>query len=70
MTWQPLVGLLALVYAGFVVYVAATKVPSIWNMRKIEGFKRVLGEKGTVIFFYIWAVLFAIVGILLFTVWS
>lgn len=68
MTWQPLVGLLALIYAAFVVYIAYTKNPKIWNIKKIEAFKKALGEKGTVIFFYIWGAIFAAVGIWLFTV--
>ena len=58
-----LLGILAILYGAFVFYIAITKVPAIWNMKKIEGFKKVLGEKGTVIFFYIWGVAFAAVGI-------
>ena len=71
MAWQPLVALLAFAYAAFVVYIAATKKPEkIWNMGKVQGFVKVLGEKGTVIFFYFWGVAFAVVGVLLLTVWS
>lgn len=62
-----LLGLLAFVYAGFVMFVAFKKPPAIWNMKKIEGFKKVLGERGTVIFFYVWAVLFVVLGAWLFT---
>ncbi len=68
MNWYPLLGLLALAYAVFVSYVAATKKPeSIWNMGKVQGFVKVLGEKGTVIFFFIWGLGFAALGIWLFT---
>lgn len=68
MNWYPLLGLLALIYAGFVFYLGATKKPvAIWNMGKIQMFKKVLGEQGTVIFFYVWAVLFIALGIWLFT---
>jgi len=56
-------GLLAFVYAAFVVIIAIKQPPAIWNMKKIEAFKKVLGEKGTVIFFYIWAVIFVGLGI-------
>ncbi len=56
-------GLLAFVYAAFVVFVALKKPPAIWGMAKIRGFIKVLGEKGTVIFFYIWAVIFVGLGI-------
>ncbi|MCP4361200.1 MAG: hypothetical protein GY796_24595 [Chloroflexi bacterium] len=68
MNWYPLLGLLALAYAAFVIYVAATKKPeSIWNMGKVQGFVKVLGEKGTVIFFFIWGIAFAALGVWLFT---
>jgi len=68
MNWYPLLGLLALAYAALVIYLAATKKPeSLWNMAKIQAFVKVLGEKGTVIFFYIWGLGFAALGIWLFT---
>ncbi len=68
MNWYPLLGLLALAYAAFVIYIAATKKPeSIWNMAKVQGFVKVLGEKGTVIFFFIWGIAFAALGVWLFT---
>ena len=63
MNIYPLLGILAIAYGVFVFYIAMSKMPAIWNMKKIEGFKKVLGEKGTVIFFYIWGVAFAAVGI-------
>jgi len=64
MNWQPLAGLAAFAYAGFVAYIAATKKPeSIWEMGKIKMFRKVLGEQGTVIFFYVWAVIFVGLGI-------
>jgi hypothetical protein len=68
MNWFPLLGLLALAYAGLVLYLAAAKKPVvIWNMAKIQAFVKVLGEKGTVIFFYVWGVIFLGLGIWLFT---
>lgn len=67
MNIYPLLGLLAIAYALFVIYVAVKKPSSIWNMAKIRGFKKVLGKKGTVIFFIIWGILFIGIGIWLFT---
>jgi len=68
MNWYPLLGLLAFAYAGLVVYLAATKKPeALWNMGKIQSFVKVLGEKGTVIFFYVWGVAFTALGVWLFT---
>jgi hypothetical protein len=63
MNWNALLGILALVYAVLVVYIAWKKTPSIWDMGKIKAFRKVLGEKGTVIFFYIWALLAVVLGI-------
>ena len=68
MNWFPLLGLLALAYAGLVVYLGVAQKPAVlWNMGKIQGFVRVLGERGTMIFFVIWGLLFAVLGVWLFT---
>ena len=67
MNWYPLLGLLALAYTVVVVWITLKKPPAIWEMAKIRGFRKVLGEQGTVIFFYVWAVAFAILGVWLFT---
>jgi hypothetical protein len=56
-------GVLAIVYAAAVVIIAIVKPEKIWNMKKIEFFKKVLGDKGTEIFFYIWAVIFLVLGV-------
>jgi len=66
MTWSPLLGILALAYAGLVVFIAAKKPPAMWEMGKIKGFRKVLGEKGTVIFFYVWAALALVLALWLF----
>jgi len=58
-----LLGLLAFVYAAFVIFIAFKQPPKIWNMKKIQGFVKVLGEKGTTIFFYIWALIFVGLGV-------
>lgn len=50
-----------------VVVIAVVKPEKIWNMKKIEFFKKYLGDRGTEIFFYIWAAIFLFLGIWLFT---
>lgn len=67
MNWYPLLGLLALVYAALVVFLAIKKPEKLWKIGKIQAFIKVLGEKGTEIFFYVWALIFLAVGIWLFT---
>lgn len=58
-----LLGLLAILYAIAVVYIAAKKPPKLWEMAKIRMFRKVLGEKGTVIFFYLFALQAVVLGI-------
>ena len=56
-------GILAGLYAAAVVIIAVTKPEKIWNMKKIELFKKVLGDRGTEIFFYFIALIFLVLGI-------
>ncbi|MBK5252729.1 MAG: hypothetical protein JJE29_08885 [Peptostreptococcaceae bacterium] len=58
-----LLGIFLLVYAAIVVVLAVMKPKSIWNMKKIQFFIKYLGEQGTVIFFYAWALLAAVIGL-------
>ena len=50
-----LLGLFLILYAVVVVILAVKKPKSIWEMGKIQWFIKLLGDKGTVIFFYIFA---------------
>ena len=50
-----LLGLFLILYSVVVVVLAIKKPKSIWEMGKIKGFIKLLGEKGTVIFFFVWA---------------
>lgn len=63
MNTMALLGILALVYALVVIVIAFKKPEKIWKMKKIEWFKKALGEKGTVIFFYLWGLGFIALGI-------
>jgi hypothetical protein len=67
MNGYALLGLLAIIYAILVVYIAAKKPPKLWEMAKIRMFRKVLGEQGTVVFFYIFALVFVALGIWLIT---
>lgn len=62
-----LLGILAFVYAGMVFFITIKKPDAIWNMAKIKVFRKALGEKGTVIFFYLWGLLAVVLGIWLVT---
>lgn len=63
MNGMALVGLLMVVYAAFVVFIALKKPPKIWNMAKIKVFIKIMGEKGTVIFFIVFAIIVGAAGI-------
>lgn len=63
----PLLGILAIIYSAVVFILAVKKPPKIWEMGKVKFFRNLLGEKGTVIFFFIWGILFIILGIWLLT---
>lgn len=67
MNGYALLGILAFIYAGFVFFITFKKPPAIWNMAKIRGFRKVLGEKGTVIFFYAFGLLAVALGFWLMT---
>ncbi|MBN2796587.1 MAG: hypothetical protein JXR88_14350 [Clostridia bacterium] len=60
-------GLLFWIYAIAVFYIAIAKPTKIWEMKKIQIFRKLFKEKGTVIFFIIWALVFVGLGIWLFT---
>jgi hypothetical protein len=60
-------GIIAIVYAALVVVIAVTKPGIAWDNIKIRWFRKHLGERGTEIFFYIWAFAFLVLGVWLLT---
>ncbi|NCC78597.1 MAG: hypothetical protein EOM07_03250 [Clostridia bacterium] len=58
-----LLGLLLIAYAAAVIFITVKKPEQIWNMAKIKMFRKLLGEKGTEIFFYLFALAAAGFGI-------
>ena len=58
-------GIILLVYAAFVILITVIKPAPIWRMGKIQAFVKLLGEKGTVIFFLVFALIAAGIGIAL-----
>ncbi|MBE0417112.1 MAG: hypothetical protein IBX63_05060 [Coriobacteriia bacterium] len=49
-------------YGAFVIVISIFKPKSIWQMAKIQGFVKLLGEKGTVVFFIVFAVACLVAG--------
>ncbi|SHH33266.1 hypothetical protein [Clostridium grantii] len=62
-----LLGLFLIIYSGLVVFIAVKKPTKIWEMGKIKFFRKILGEQGTVIFFYGFALIALGFGIWLLT---
>lgn len=60
-------GILAILYAAMVVVLAVLKPEPIWKMKKIQFFIKYLGDRGTEIFFYVWAFMFLALGVWLLT---
>ncbi len=58
-----LLGIILLIYAVAVIAITVKKPEKIWSMKKIQTFIKILGEKGTDIFFYVFAVICGAVGI-------
>jgi hypothetical protein len=56
-------GLFLIVYSIAVFLIAGFKPKAIWKMGKIQGFVKILGELGTVIFFIIFGLAALGVGI-------
>lgn len=56
-------GLLSFLYALAVFVIAYKQPEKVWKMKKIQAFIKVLGEKGTIIFFNIWGFIFIGLGI-------
>ena len=67
MNWYPLLALLAFAYTAAVLWITIKKPEKIWGMAKIQGFVKVLGERGTEIFFIVWGIGFAVLGVWLMT---
>jgi hypothetical protein len=67
MNWYPLLALLCFAYTGLVFWLTIKKPEKLWGMGKIQMFVKLLGERGTEIFFYIFGLAFAALGIWLLT---
>ncbi len=61
-------GLILIIYAVFVIYITVKRPKTIWQMKKIKVFINVLGEKGTVIFFFGWSAVVLAVAVWLLTI--
>jgi hypothetical protein len=51
-----LLAIFLFVYGALVIVIAIFRPQSIWQMAKIQGFVKLMGETGTRVFFIIWAI--------------
>ena len=57
MDGMTILAIVVLLYGALCLALALFKAPAaIWNMGKIEGFKKLLGEVGTQVFLGVWGV--------------
>ncbi|OHW63273.1 hypothetical protein EUAN_01370 [Andreesenia angusta] len=63
MNVRAFIGVLLLFYGALVVFLTLNKPKVIWNMKKIKLFEKLLGERGTVVFFYVFAAVSIAAGI-------
>ena len=61
-TWW---GIALIAYAIFAMAITLLKPEPIWRMGKIQAFVKLLGERGTVIFFMVFALIILGIGITL-----
>lgn len=55
-----------IIYAVFVLFVAVTKFPIIWNMGKLKIMAKMFkGERNLQIFLVVWAVIVGAIGIII-----
>lgn len=62
-----ILSVLVVLYSVFFFVIAIVKPEVVWESKKTQRIKKVLGERGAGIFFYIWALLILALGIWLFT---
>ena len=60
-------GLVLILYAFFVIYITIKRPKSIWQKKKIKTFINLIGERGTVILFFVWSALVLAVAVFLLT---
>lgn len=58
-------GIILVVYSLLVIALTIFKPAPIWRMGKIQGFIKLFGEKGTITFFLVFAVIVLVIGVLL-----
>lgn len=57
-----LVGIISIIYASFVVYIAVRRPEKIWSMQRIQFIEKRFGPNNTMLLFYAWALMFFFVG--------
>lgn len=59
-----IVAIVLLLYGALCLALAVMKVPAaLWNLDKIDAFKKLLGEVGTQIFIGVWGVAALVLGV-------
>lgn len=58
-------GIILIIYGILCMYIAFMKPPFIWNLGKLKVMRKMMGEKGLLIFLIVWGVAAIIIGSLI-----
>ncbi len=57
-----ILGIIAIIYASFVIFITIKRPEKIWSMKKIQFFEKKFGANNTILMFYAWALFFYFLG--------
>jgi hypothetical protein len=61
--WLTILGIVAILYGIFTLYITWVKPPALWGIAKIQAFVSLLSLRGTEIFFSVFAVAMIALGL-------
>jgi len=60
-----ILGIVLIIYGILCMYIALVKPPFIWNLGKLKVMRKMMGDKGLLIFLLLWGVVAIVIGSLI-----
>ena len=60
-----ILGIVLIIYGILCMYIALVKPPFIWNLGKLKVMRKMMGDKGQLIFLLLWGVVAIVIGSLI-----